>query len=119
MQSYKAPNNRRSHVRITTKLKIMKHKYTNQQIISGLLVMLSLASLTILMLQLSAPAHGPASVATLMKSGTTVPDMYALFSNGAFIHATFGPTYLAVCLGLIALLSLFTFRSSRRPDDYN
>ena len=95
----------------------MKTKYTNQRFISGLLVILSVASLAMLLLQFRTPAVGADRVAGLMKSGTTLPDMYALFTSGAFSRASCGPQYLLVCLGWIALLSLFSFHSSRQPKD--
>src|SRR5438034_1210195 len=95
----------------------MKTKYTNQRFISGLLVLLSVTSLALLLLQFRTPAVGRSGVAELLKSGTTVPDMYALFSTGAFSRAACGPGYLLVSLSLIALLSLQSFHSSRQPED--
>src|ERR1051325_3555316 len=84
----------------------MKTKCTKQRIISGLLVLLSLASLALL-LQYRTPLLGGPRPADIMKSAHQVGDMYALFTSGVFEHRTHGLAYLLACLSLIAVLSLF------------
>src|SRR5260370_23323525 len=95
----------------------MKTKYTNQRFISGLLVILSVTSLAMLLLQFTTPAVGGPRVADFVRSGSTAPDMYALFTSDAFRSGAYGPEYLLVSLSVIALLSLLSFHSSRRPED--
>jgi len=92
----------------------MKIKYTNQRFISGLLVVLSVTSLVMLLLQFSTPGTNGDRLARVFQSGGTITYAYALFNSGAFSRAAYGPELLLLSLGLIALLSLLNFHLSRQ-----
>jgi hypothetical protein len=95
----------------------MKTKYTNQLLISGLLVVLSVSSLLMLLLQLRAPGISGDRLARAFQSGGTVMKAYALFDSGALTHVAYGPGYLLVSLSLIALISLLSFHSERQSQE--
>src|SRR6266550_684254 len=73
---------------------IMKTRYVGQRFVSGLLVILSITTWAMLLLQVRTPGIAEGRLARLFQSGGTVTDAYALFNSGALSRAASGPAYL-------------------------
>jgi len=95
----------------------MKTKYTTQLLISGLLVVLSVSSLAMLLLQLRTPGISGHRLARAFQTSGTAMQAYTLFDSGAFTHVAYGPGYLLVSLSLLVLLSLLSFHSARQSQE--
>jgi hypothetical protein len=99
----------------------MKTKHIHQRFISGLLAVLSIASLAMLLLArfVRPSALDSAALASYFQSGKTpLLDLYARFAGGGSNWlATSLSECLAVSLILIVAFSLFSLRLARRSGD--
>ena len=92
----------------------MKTRYIRQGFVSSLVVILSVTSLALLLLQFTIPAIHRHAFVLLLKSGkVSMGDVYANFTGGASYWTDFVRECLLLSLILTALFSLMRLRLSR------